>query len=61
MTIAELENVDDETRYIIEAAAITHDIDHFIRVWAYARTIAELENVENFMVAWGTDYQRKNG
>ena len=38
-----------------------HDIDHFIRVWAYARTIAELENVENFMVAWGTDYQRKNG
>lgn len=38
-----------------------HDIDHFIRVWAYARTIAELENVENSMVAWGTDYQRKNG
>lgn len=23
-----------------------HDIDHFIKVWSYARTIAELENVK---------------
>ena len=24
----------------------THDIDHFIRVWTYAKTIAELEEVD---------------
>ena len=23
-----------------------HDIDHFVRVWNYARTIAELEGVD---------------
>ena len=23
-----------------------HDIDHFIRVWTYARTIAELESLD---------------
>ena len=23
-----------------------HDIDHFIRVWTYARTIGELENLD---------------
>jgi len=24
-----------------------HDIDHFVRVWTYARTIGELENLDN--------------
>ena len=24
-----------------------HDIDHFIRVWAYAKTISELENIDS--------------
>ena len=24
-----------------------HDIDHFIRVWTYARTIAELEEIDS--------------
>lgn len=56
MTIAELIE-----KMIAFSEGNIHDIDHFIRVWAYARTIAELENVENSMAAWGPDYQRKNG
>ena len=24
-----------------------HDIDHFMKVWAYAKTIGELENIDN--------------
>ena len=124
MTIAELENVDDETRYIIEAAAIAHDIacplcrekygntngkhqevegerlvrssladagltpqqlDRIAFLVGHHHTLTGIDgidyqilieadyianasengysrgNVENFMVAWGTDYQRKNG
>lgn len=116
MTIAELENVDDETRYIIEAAAITHDIACPLCREKYGNTNGKHQEVEgelkrsigtvsqkvltaqlrdmedkglltrkvyaevpprveytltdtgyslkpvlDFMVAWGTDYQRKNG
>lgn len=24
-----------------------HDIDHFMKVWAYAKTIGELENIDD--------------
>ena len=26
-----------------------HDIDHFMKVWAYAKTIGELENIDDVL------------
>ena len=41
MSIAEL-----TARMIAYSEANLHDIDHFLRVWAYARTIGQLEGLD---------------
>ena len=41
MTVAQIME-----KMIAHSGGNIHDIDHFIRVWTYARTIAELEGVD---------------
>ena len=41
MTISQIIN-----KMIVFSEGNIHDIDHFIRVWAYAKTIAELEQLD---------------
>ena len=45
-TIAEIENIDDETRFIIEVAAITHDIACPICREKYGNTNGKYQEIE---------------